>query len=110
MTVQQAPIGQPTYQMIPTSNYPHPMMAGMAGPASSIPGFPGAYPMSMGGHNMMANNNVRPQNQHINQMNKTPSELNPASGETNIINMTNVKPQMTKPVEQTMEDGKLFLL
>ncbi|XP_044010502.1 protein LSM14 homolog B-like isoform X2 [Aphidius gifuensis] len=121
MTVQQAPIGQPTYQMIPTSNYPHPMMAGMAGPASSIPGFPGAYPMSMGGgggHNMMANN-ARPQNQHImnnNQINKAPSELNPASGETNMNNitnimpMTNVKPQMTKPVEQTMEDGVLDLI
>lgn len=111
MTVQQAPIGQPTYQMIPTSNYPHPMMGGMAGPASSIPGFPGSYSMPMG-HNMMANN-ARP-NQHImnNPINKAPSELNPTTGDTNITNimpMTNVKP-MTKPVEQTMEDGVLDLI
>ncbi|XP_044010072.1 protein LSM14 homolog A-like [Aphidius gifuensis] len=87
LTASKSPsIGQPTYQMIPTPNNPHSMMPGMAGPASSIPGFPGAYPMSMGGggggHNMMANN-ARPQNQHImnnNQINKAPSELNPASG------------------------------
>ncbi|KAF7991057.1 hypothetical protein HCN44_002619 [Aphidius gifuensis] len=87
LTASKSPsIGQPTYQMIPTPNNPHSMMPGMAGPASSIPGFPGAYPMSMGGggggHNMMANN-ARPQNQHImnnNQINKAPSLLDLISG------------------------------
>lgn len=106
MTVQPSMNQQP-YQ--PQQGYGHPMM-GQMGPMGGQYGPPYGMPMSgMGPVMGMPPVTRDPRG----PMNKPPSELSSGPADSNVINIPNSLPTANvKPLtkDQSLEDGKLFLL
>lgn len=102
MTVQPS-MGQQSYQ--PQPSYAHPMM-GQMGPMGGQYGAP--YGMSMGTMGRVMGMPATTRDPH-GAINKQPSELSLGSAESNAISIptANIDPLQK---DQSLEDGKLFLL
>lgn len=106
MTVQPS-MGQQSYQ--PQPGYGHPMMPQM-GPMGGQYGAP--YGMAMGAMGPVMGMPAPARDPRA-TMNKPNSELSSGPGEPNVINIPNSLPTANvKPLtkDQSLEDGKLFLL
>lgn len=106
MTVQPS-MGQQSYQ--PQPSYAHPMM-GQMGPMGGQYGAP--YGMGMGAMGLVMGMPTAARDPR-GALNKQPSELSLGSAEPNAISIPNSLPTANidpLPKDQSLEDGKLFLL
>lgn len=106
MTVQPS-MNQQSYQ--PQPSYAHPMM-GQMGPMTGQYGAP--YGMTMGTMGPVMGIPTAPRD-HRGPINKQPSELSLGSTGPNAIPISNSLPTVNVnplPKDQSLEDGKLFLL